>query len=274
MRLVILGCESFIARHVQAAALKSGVETLALPFDADASEIVRQTDTVVNFALNPAYKNLPYDESFDCDLRVARIAARAGARSIIVSSRKVYPESARWNAVEESPSSGDTSHYGRNKAATEARVQALAGARVAIFRLSNICGYEYDPLQMRPTFFGIMQRSLKKENVIRFDMDPSTRRDFLPVEHCARALIDALKAGVVGVYNLGCGVPVRCGDVASWIQIGFGGGELVVDPPVVRDEFFLNTDKWMSRFGYRPVEVMELQSYCVELGQKLKCEKF
>jgi nucleoside-diphosphate-sugar epimerase len=274
MRLIIVGYDSYIAGHVQHAAVSAGIEVLPLPFDAAVSDVVRPTDTVFNFAVNPAYKSEPYNEEFDCDLRVARIAARAGARSAIVSSRKVYPENARWNAVEDGPCGGDGSFYGQNKAQTEKRVRAVPGMRLTVFRLSNICGYEYSPGQVRRTFFGLMQASLKAQSVIRFDMHPDTRRDFLPVEHCARALIVALKADVEGTYNLGAGFPVRCGQVAAWIEEGFEGGTLIVDPPVIRDEFFLNMDKWGSKFGSMPTTPDELRDCCVKIGRRLKCEEF
>ncbi len=273
MRLVVLGFDSYIAGHVLAAAKAAELETVALAFDADVTDVLRPDDTVINFALHPAYKSGPYDEAFDCDLRVARIAAKIGAQIVMLSSRKVYPEQARWGALESGNHSGDGSAYGNNKATTEERLRAIADAKLAIFRLANICGYEYTPEAPRRTFFGIMLQTLKSEDLIRFDMHPDTRRDFLPVEYCARALIHALKYEPRGVYNLGVGAPVRCGEIASWIFEGFGAGRLVVDPPVIRDEFYLNMEKWKAAFGHSPLCVDDLRAYCVGIGQKLRCEK-
>ncbi len=274
MRLVIVGCRSFIAQHVIREAEASGIEVLELPHDADISGAIRRHDTVVNFALNPASKKQAYDEALDCDLKAARAAARAGARFAMLSTRKVYPEAVLWNAPETAPCSGDGSHYGRNKAESEARILGLPGLSAAVFRLVNICGYEYRPSHPRPSFFGQMQGSLKTSGTIRFDMHPSTRRDFLPVESCARALVTACIRQVEGVYNLGSGFAVPCGDIAAWIMEGFGSGRLVVEPPVVRDEFYLNMDKWTAVFGCCPLRQDELRTYCIGVGRRLSCEKF
>ncbi|MDE2112921.1 MAG: NAD(P)-dependent oxidoreductase [Alphaproteobacteria bacterium] len=273
MRVVIVGQGSFIAGHLRRAALETDIDVLSFPHDADISGEIHETDTVINFALSPSYKIAEYREDEDCDLRVARAAARAGAHLIMLSTRRVYPDGARWNAREDGLCGGDETIYGRNKARSETILKDLVGLRIAVFRLSNVFGYEYAPDSTRHTFLAQLSRSLRKNNVIRFDMHPDTRRDFIPVEICAGALVAGLKRRVEGVYNIGAGFPVRCGDIADWIRKGFGGGNFVCDPPVVRDEFFLNMEKWELEFGYRPVGADVLQSYCIQLGQKLKCEE-
>lgn len=274
MRLVVVGPGSFIAQHVISEAKASDIELLTLERDSDLSGVLQQTDTVANFALNPAYKTQAYDEALDRDLVVARAAASASARFMMLSTRKVYAQTSAWNARETTPCDGDDSDYGRNKAETEKRILNVPGLRAAVFRLSNICGYQYRPAVPRPCFFGTMQAGLKATGTIRFDMDASTRRDFLPVESCARALISAFMRPVDGIYNLGAGFAVQCGDVAAWIIEGFGSGNLVVETPDVRDEFYLNMDKWEAVFGCCPLRRDELRTYCVEIGRRLSCEKF
>jgi len=274
MRLVIVGRGSFVARHVIFVAQSEGLETIALPHDADVAAVVKTGDTVANFSIDSRYKSESYEEDLDCDLKVARIAAAAGAKAVMFSTRKVYPDSARWNARESDLCNGDNSHYGNNKARTEKLVGAIPGLSSAIFRLSNICGYEYSSQAPRRTFFGIMQHRLKTRNEILFDMHPSTRRDFLPVEFCARAVVLALKSELTGVYNLGAGFPVSCGEIANWIMKGFGGGTLVVYPPVVHDEFFLNMEKWNASLGQFPLSPDVFGSYCIDIGRKLKCAEF
>lgn len=273
MRLVLVGSNSFIAQHMQRSARDAGVDVVSLPRNADLIPILKSTDTVINFALNPAYFSGVYAEENDCDLRAARCAEIAGARVAMLSSRRVYPSSARWNARETGDAGGDRIPYGKNKAHTEARIRDLFNGRVAIFRLSNVFGFEYEPAFNRRTFLAVMMRSLKSNNVIRFDMHPDTRRDFIPVEACVKAIVARLQEGMEGVLNLGCGFPVRCGDLAQWVMDGYGGGNLIVDPPVVKDEFFLNTDLWRSKFE-TPVDPDGLRSYCLEIGRRLQLAKF
>jgi nucleoside-diphosphate-sugar epimerase len=203
---------------------------------------------------------------------MARAAAAAGAHNTMLSTRKVYSAEDRWGATEETPAEGDETAYGRNKALTEKAVRAACGERLGIFRLSNVFGYEYSHPVPRRSFLGQLLFSLKQKNVIFFDMHPSTQRDFIPVETCARLLAARAAEGYAGTLNLGSGFAIPCGDLASWVMEGFGGGELICDPMQVRDEFFLNMDQWRSRFPLAVSEA-ELRDYCVALGRRLKCEK-
>jgi hypothetical protein len=72
MRLVLVGIDSFIARHMHQAALDAGIDVFPLPFDADLAPALNRNDTVINFALNPAYFSGAYAEENDCDLRTWR----------------------------------------------------------------------------------------------------------------------------------------------------------------------------------------------------------
>ncbi|MBN9589581.1 MAG: NAD(P)-dependent oxidoreductase [Alphaproteobacteria bacterium] len=253
------------------AAAARGLAVLALPHDA-ALDGLTGTDCLINFALHPAYRTGPYGEDIDCDLAAARAAARVGAAFIMLSTRRVYGPDVRCNAAENCPAEGDETAYGRNKARSEKAVQAAMSGGAGIFRLSNIFGYEYDPDCPRRSFLGILLTSLKRKNKIYFDMSPATRRDFLPVETCADLLLDRAVRRTTGTYNLGSGVALPCGDLADWIREGYGGGELVCDPDIVHDEFFLNMDKWRSQFPL-PMNSGILREYCIDLGRSLKCEK-
>jgi dTDP-4-dehydrorhamnose reductase/UDP-glucose 4-epimerase len=96
-----------------------------------------------------------------------------------------------------------------------------------------------------------------------------TRRDFLPVEICARIILACAENSVSGTFNIGAGFPIGCGDLAQWIIEGYGKGEIVATEDRVRDEFYLNTEKWQSNFG--PLIDREgLRQRCIELGQLLK----
>ena len=99
-------------------------------------------------------------------------------------------------------------------------------------------------------------------------MHPDTRRDFIPVEGCAWLLLDRILDGTTGIYNLGSGGPLRCGDLADWIMDGYGQGFLDSGHYHVHDEFFLDMTKWNGAFG--PVAGLDLRSYCTFLGRKLR----
>lgn len=271
MRVVLVGKGSFIARAVASAAQSRGLDCLSLAHSASLDDLT-PTDLVMNFALRPAYRSGPYAVGDDIDLQTAQSAKRAKAHFVMLSTRRVYGPDCRWGATEKMVAIGDETVYGQNKALTEKAVLELLSGDVGIFRLSNIFGYEYDGFPPRKSFFGLMLESLKQENTIFFDMHPDTKRDFLPVELAAKLLLDRAIDRTKGVYNLGCGFAVSCGDLADWVCEGYGDGQLVYDPPTLRDEFFLNMDKWRIQFDL-PIDESTLHDYCVSLGQKLRCEK-
>ena len=267
MRIVLVGGNSFIANHVRLEALAQGLDVIGLHHGADLD--LAQADVVVNFATDQALFRETYSEERDWDVRVAAAAAKAHSHFVMCSTRRVYPAPVRLGAVETDPATGDETVYGANKAKSEKTVTQIVGANGTIFRLSNIFGFEYSETGQRRSFFAQLLGSLRRNGEIRFDMSAATRRDFLPVEVCASAIVRGLRGGVGGVFNLGCGFPVICGDVAQWVVEGFGSGRLVIEPDVVKDEFYLDMQNWRATFGPLIGEDA-LQNYCMELGRRLR----
>jgi nucleoside-diphosphate-sugar epimerase len=270
-RIIILGGRSFIAKAMAAACDKRKLPYRSLFHDAPL-EGLTVTDAIFNFAISPDYRRLPYRAGMDCDLAAAQAVARSGAWFGMLSTRRVYGPEARWNAREYIGADGDETVYGRNKALTEKAVRDILPGQAGIFRLSNAFGYEYDRDGQRRSFLGLLLTSLKQSNRILFDMSRDTRRDFIPVETCVEMLLDRALSRTAGTYNLGSGLPLSCGTLAHWICEGYGGGELICDPEIVHDEFYLNMDKWRETFA-SSVDEATLRDYCVGLGRRLKCEK-
>lgn len=269
MRLALIGANSFIARHVRDAAKLAGIDVLSLPHNTDLDRTIRDCNTVINFALSPDFKNSPYSEEIDLDARAAAAAGRHGARFIMLSTRRVYPASQRWNAKEDATADGDETVYGQNKAAGEHRVTAVLGESCTILRLSNIVGFEYGQDHTRKTFMATALQRLKAKGEIAFDMAPTTERDFLPVEVCAAAIVRSAQSGEPGVFNLGSGFAAPCGDIAAAVMKGFGSGKLVVTNNQLRDAFYLNMDRWNSKFSPL-ISFADLMAYCEKLGRRLR----
>ncbi len=270
MRLALIGRNSFIARHVHKCAQAQGIEVTALAHDAP-SDAVQGMDTVVNFSIDPSWFSQAYRTDRDCDLRAARAAAHAGAHFVMCSTRRVYPDHARFPGREGTPANGDETVYGRNKAVSESAVLAAANGACTILRLSNISGPEHGITGRRQGFFAQMLASLHRDGVIRFDMSPATRRDFLPVEICAQGILLAARDRPAATLNLGSGTPTRCGNLAQWIMEGFGRGTLVVTDNTARDEFFLDMAVWRSHFPRFPLpDENALKDLCINLGRELR----
>jgi len=271
MRIVLIGKRSFISQHVHRVAATQGLDVTGHSHDAPLGKALRGSSVVMNFAISPNMFTQAYSEEDDYDLHAAEAAAKIGARFVMCSTRRVYPADTRFGATETCDAPGDETTYGRNKAISESRVAGALGANFIIFRLSNVFGLEYGLHQRRPTFFSRMLSTLREGSVIRFDMAARTRRDFLPVEACANAIVQATRAGATGIYNLGCGFPVSCGQVAEWVIKGFGKGRLVAETDTVHDEFFLDMHRWENSFPL-PIEPHTLEEYCVGLGRRLRSE--
>lgn len=247
------------------------MECLPLRHGDDLQAALRPGDSLINFAIDPVYRSGLYHEDQDCDLRAARAAAAAGCHFTMLSTRRVYGAQSRWDAAETASATGDETAYGRNKATSERAARQICGDAIGIFRLSNIFGYEYAQTPRR-TFLGLLLHALKQQDKIYFDMAPATRRDFLPVEICAKLLVARSADRTAGTYNLGSGFAVPCGDMAGWVMEGYGGGELVCNSMDITDEFFLNMGRWRSQYDL-PVDTGLLKAYCVGLGRRLECER-
>lgn len=260
MRVVIVGKTGFLARHILSAAQAEGLEASAIAHDSELDAAFRGASHIANCAMHPDLRVRDYREELDFDRKIAGLARQSGASFIMLSSRSVYRDG--WNAREDDQASGNGTIYGRNKAVSEEAVRAT-GVKCTILRLSNIFGHELG----RHTFLGQLQTSLKASRKIVFDMSPATRRDFLPVEAAATMITRLIKSGRDGVFNLGCGVPIACGDIAAAVIDGFGRGELVVTDDRVRDEFFLNMDK-SAGLGIACQPELVLQR-CRAIGQSL-----
>ena len=270
-RLVVVGRNSFLGKHIKVAARKHNVLSVDFGRDDRLENLIEACDTVVTCAIHPLYKSGNYDPAFDCEWIVAQAAARAGARVIMLSSRKVYGALDCWGANESLAAVGDGSHYGRNKAITEERIRHLLGDRSCVLRLSNAFGYEYTNSSVpRRSFFGLMTFNLVRSGVIVFDMNALSRRDFVPVQAVARAIIKAFQAECSGIFNVGSGVPLSCGLMATTLIESFGEGRIIETSDAKTDEFYLDVRKWTTMFGPPTDESGVIASIRV-IGEQLAC---
>jgi len=247
-RLVVSGASGFIgSRIIDAVAGRADV--VALGGREGPAIALTERDVVVTCALHPLYRTEAYDPAHDLERTMADAASRAGARVVMLSTRRVYPAESRWGARESDLASGDETAYGRNKARTEAWLTETLGERVCILRLSNVFGFEYRPGgPARTSFFGLMLSRLKAQDEIYLDVAAETRRDFVPADWVAEAVIETALAGASGVYNIGGGGPIACGDIARQVIDGYGRGQLRCGHNT-RDEFYLDTSRWVREFG-------------------------
>jgi nucleoside-diphosphate-sugar epimerase len=269
-RLIVVGVSGLIGRAVALEAAVRGLQVISVGRGQSVADVIGAGDVVLNCALDPVYRAGPYDPAIDLERQSAETALRAGARVVMLSTRKVYEPEVQWGAAETDATIAAGQGYGPNKARTEAwLLDAAQGDRALIVRLSNVFGFEFvSGAQPRPSFFGQMLYRLKTQGEILFDMSPATRRDFIAADAVATALVDAILKDASGVYNLGSGAAAVCNDIARAVICGYGTGRLHW-ADAVRDEFFLDCRKWGSEIG--PITGQaDLLSVVTTLGERLR----
>jgi dTDP-4-dehydrorhamnose reductase/UDP-glucose 4-epimerase len=263
--LLVIGRGSFIARHFLAA---FDQPANAVGHDAiDRPDLLDGVDRVISFARHSLLGSADYRPAIDPDLRLAERVAGREIDYVMLSSRKVYAPSTR--PLAESDPTGPQDLYGRHKLALERALRERLGARLTILRLANVFGYERGPA--RRTFFALTLDRLASDGQIRFDMSPFVRRDFLPVETCARLLARIVAAPPGGVLNVGSGIALPTGRVALWVLAGYGRGELVIQSPREHDAFVLDVTRLTSLYG-PPCSFDDLRDACLDLGRRLAAE--
>lgn len=259
--VMVVGRTGFIARSIASAEAGARWRFVAH----DHIDGLGGAECIVNCALPPAERadDVPTEELFD--LKLARIAARVGARYVMLSSRKVYDLACQFGADEAAPIR-PADAYGRNKFHAEQAVLDTLGERATVLRLCNVIGWEPG----RRSFMGMMLSSLQREGRIRLDVNPFVERDFLPAERLADIVADLVERKVSGILNLGSGVGTPIGRLALWVIEGAGGGELTVTATTERDAFRLNVGRLAGVLGHVPAAGLDLGDYCRALGQRLK----
>lgn len=270
--VLVIGRKSFLANSFVAAHGADGIRHAAWA-DVVRPETFDGIGCVVSFAIDPRYQREAYDPAVDCDRTVAEAVGRAqgdgrmpaDAHVVMISTRKVYGLAGDEPLVEtRTPAPHEA--YGRNKLVTEQLLRDRFGPNLTILRLSNIFGFE--DLPGRRTFFGLLLRSLREEGVIRYDVNPFTPKDFLPVEAFAAALVKVVQARPGGLFNLGSGVALEVGWLAMWILEGYGRGSLSVIDPSIRDAFAMDVDRFVGRFG--PLaDRDDIRAACLAIGRRL-----
>ena len=133
--------------------------------------------------------------------RVARTAARRGARLVVASSSSVYGDAARQPTPETSPPR-PLGAYGASKLAAEAAC-LRAGGDVVIARLFTVFG----PGQRPDMALARWIEALRRGRPVDWHVHGGGARELTHVDDAARGLIAALERGQPGeAYNVGgCG---------------------------------------------------------------------
>lgn len=206
---------------------------------------VNDRDVIVNCAFAPEGYHSELASDLGADGTAGRAAQRAGCRYVMLSSRAVYASRLEPPLLEnELPK--PVSVYGQNKARIEFELQRMLGSRLLVLRCSNVFGGEPPG---RRTFVSTALESLIKTGSIVLDMAPHTCKDFVPAEFVGQAATVLIKDGADGIFNVGSGIGLPVGNVATALIKGFGRGDLIVNSTERGEEFRLDVAKLKRATG-------------------------
>jgi UDP-glucuronate 4-epimerase len=185
-------------------------------------------DAVVHLAALPgvrAHRSPSLLRAVNVDLagRLARAAARSGARFVFTSSSSVYGSASVLPTPEDAPP-GPLNAYAESKLAAEAAVLAAGGDPVVVRPFTV-----YGPGQRPDMAFARWIRALGSGRPLPWHAPPGTARDFTYVDDVANGIVAALRHGRAGrAYNLSGWRPVPLREALALLA---GDGE-----PMLSDE--------------------------------------
>ncbi|MBU0800036.1 MAG: NAD-dependent epimerase/dehydratase family protein [Alphaproteobacteria bacterium] len=243
MTVAVVGSGSFIAQALRA----KRPDWLYLSHKQMDAAVGAQC--IINCAFALSFRTGLYDGTEDIDLSLARLASKTDAHFIMLSSRLVYGTGHDKAWHEDDPGKPQTP-YARNKWQVEQNLaETLSPDRLTVLRLATLCGRE----SRRRSFFGIALDRLKAEGKITLDMAAATRRDFMPVDDAAAAIIAVAEAPQAGRFNVGSGFGTACGTIAQALIDGYGSGTWESDESAgIRDAFWLDTAKLRAAYPALP----------------------
>jgi dTDP-4-dehydrorhamnose reductase/UDP-glucose 4-epimerase len=263
-KVLLVGKNSFIGKNFH--------ETCRSHFQVDAISH-REVDlvdlgsysTVLNVSYQPEYFHAAYSEDIDFALRLARRLPTGGPHFFLISTRRVYGNSAPFPVCENQPLA-PYDVYGTNSATTEQRVLDLLGDRCTIVRGANAFGFEPG----RHTFFGLASTYLLEKNRLTFNFSPYTRRDFIPVESFSNILRQLVETAPGGIFNVGSGKSLPVGQVALWIIEGYGRGEMLATSSKEYDAFQLDISKLERLLGPQPDLTDLIRERSIQIGRQIQ----
>ena len=224
-----------------------------------------QIETVVSFCRHPDYDCalLPCNE--DPNGRIAAWLVPRQTQLIILSSCKVYSPLGR--AISETDPANSNSIGSRNRLQSEQIARDKLGDRLTVLRCSNVFGYEIS--KNRPRFMAMLLDSLKKRDIVEFNCNPDTRRDFLP-DHCfVRCLEHVAGQPRPGIFNFGSGIPLTMRKIAEWVIEGYGAGHIAQTAEHSLPDVTIDITKLTRIYG-APASLSDIRQRCTTIGSLLR----
>jgi 2'-hydroxyisoflavone reductase len=278
LRILILGGTKFLGRAIAEEGLARGHELTLFNRGETDPELFPETEQLHGDRKHDlsALEGRTWDAVIDTsgyvpvDVRASAEQLRESARYVFVSSVSAYADFST-GPTEESPLAelgelpadevaADYSNYGPLKALCEAEVERVFGERALIVRPGLIVG-PHDPTGR----FTYWARRLERGGEILAPGPPERRAQFVDVRDLATWTLDAVEAGLAGIFNATSdGVPwseLLAGANATWVSDEFLG-EHEVGP-------WMELPLWLGDHGPRGMREVDV-SRAVAAGLRFR----
>lgn len=265
MKVLVIGINSFISQHLRlTVGTRNWIFKTHEEIKLDAPSLIN-FDVVINLAVAPSIFTNDFKDDDDFDVWLAQhLQHNSNAHFVMISTRQVYGD---FECLTETSVPLPTSAYGQNKLRTEYRVsEIIESTRLTILRCSNVFGFEPG----RKTFFGTLITSLISDNVIRFNISPKTKKDFITVQDCAKVISQVALKRLPGLYNLGSGLDVECGVLGLAVIKGYTKGRLISTSHSVEGQFSMDISKLESLIDYPIITRKSLEDSADKIGVQLR----
>lgn len=204
---------------------------------------------------NPVYN---FDVNVNGTFQLLEASRLAGIRSFVAASTGGAIIGEAEPPVHEEMMPRPLSPYGASKLTMEGYLSAYAGAygmKTTALRFSNIYGPR--SFHKGSVVAAFMRRILKGQPLVVYG-DGSQNRDYLYVGDLVQGIVDAVDAGVSGVYQLGCGQPTSINGLIALMESAMGAspGTLPVRYEAFRDGEIRHTwcriEKARAAFAFNP----------------------
>lgn len=220
---------------------------------------------VLNFAFNPKLKKKIYNKKLDFDSRLCKLIKPFSGKFIMISSRLVYSGTNIYNENDVNLKPLNT--YGANKLIVENNVKKILPKRHLILRLSNIL---YDNINIKKdVFFYKLLKNLKVRNIIKFDFDSNTYKDFITPQYFSKCMDKLIILNSGGTFNVCSGYSLKIYDLAKNILQGYKSGKVIFSKKKKYESFYMSNSK-LKKITNISLSPNNLKNYLIGMGKKLK----